>query len=180
LWRRHSGSKWIKRYPDEWDYAKYLMKEELITNVMELARRIAVEFDRWEHVVNPDGSVKDAALGTLRNQITARINAEFEPADLDRLDAMRARLARSGGIARTHELIDKSNAKSDLGAVSMATKLMDDIAARASGTPSEVKEIRVRVDLDNLKQQLAERSTAPPVRVIDVEPSETLELKKHD
>jgi hypothetical protein len=169
-WREHSGAKWITDHPQEWEFAKHLIQEQLITNVLELARQIAVTFERWAHVLNADGTVKENTLGTLRNQITARIAAEFEPADIDRIDAMRARLARGAGIAKTHELIDKSNAKGDLGATSMATKLMSDIAAQTSGTPSVVKEVRVRVNLDELREQLKQRSALPQATVIDVVP----------
>lgn len=169
-WREHSGTKWMADHPQEWEFAKHLLMEQLITNVLELARQIAVTFDRWAHARNADGTVKENMLGTLRNQITARIAAEFEPADIDRIDAMRARLARGAGIAKTHELIDKSNAKGDLGATSMATKLMSDIAAQTSGTPSVVKEVRVRVNLDELREQLKQKPSLPEPRVIDVVP----------
>lgn len=181
-WREHSGAKWITDHPEEWEFAKHLIREMLLTNVLEIARRIVRQFDRHAHLLMVDNAgkwqldtdgetkVKEAALGTLRNQITARIAAEFEPADIDKIDAMKARLARGAGIAKTHELIDKSNAKGDLGATSMATKLMSDIAAQTSGTPSVVKEVRVRVNLDELREQLKQRPSLPEPRVIDVVP----------
>ena len=39
-WREHSGAKWIADHPQEWEFAKYLLMEQLITNVLELARQI--------------------------------------------------------------------------------------------------------------------------------------------
>ncbi len=180
-WREHSGAKWIADHPQEWEFAKHLITEQLITNVLELARRIAVTFERWAHVRNPDGSVKENALGTLRNQITARIAAEFEPADIDRIDAMRARLLRSAAIAKSHELVDKANAKGDLGAVSMTMKLASDTALQSSGAPSIVKEVRVVIDdLESIRARARQKTLALEAEVIEPLPLITNQTVKEN
>lgn len=180
-WREHSGTKWIADHPQEWEFAKHLIQEQLITNVLELARQIAVTFDRWAHARNADGTVKENMLGTLRNQITARIAAEFEPADIDRIDAMRARLLRSAAIAKSHELVDKANAKGDLGAVSMTMKLASDTAMQSSGAPSIVKEVRVVIDdLESIRARARQKTLALEAEVMEPLPLGTTQTVKEN
>lgn len=180
-WREHSGTKWIMDHPQEWEFAKHLLMEQLITNVLELARQIVLTFDRWAHARNADGTVKESMLGTLRNQITARIAAEFEPADIDRIDAMRARLLRSAAIAKSHELVDKANAKGDLGAVSMTMKLASDTAMQSSGTPSVVKEVRVVIDdLESIRARARQKTLALEAEVMEPLPLSTTQTEKED
>jgi len=184
-WREHSGAKWITDHPQEWEFAKHLIREQLITSVLELARQIAVTFERWAHVCGArDGEkvvLKEGALGTLRNQITARIAAEFEPADIDRIDAMRARLLRSAAIAKSHELVDKANAKGDLGAVSMTMKLASDTAMQSSGAPSIVKEVRVVIDdLESIRARARQKTLALEAEVIEPLTLSTNQTVKED
>lgn len=180
-WREHSGTKWIADHPQEWEFAKHLLMEQLITNVLELARQIVMTFDRWAHARNADGTVKENMLGTLRNQITARIAAEFAPADIDRIDAMRARLLRSAAIAKSHELVDKANAKGDLGAVSMTMKLASDTAMQSSGAPSIVKEVRVVIDdLESIRARARQKTLALEAEVMEPLPLSTTQTVKEN
>ena len=139
-WRKYTAENWERDHPEQCEYCLHLVREELILSVSELARRIGKEFDREYN-------------GGLRNIITAFLARKLTEAERTSLQSAKLFFARAEAVDKTDELVGKSNAKGDLGATSMAMKLLHDVNQSVAGVPSEIKEVRVTVDLDAIRER---------------------------
>jgi hypothetical protein len=139
-WRKYTAENWERDHPEQAEYCLHLVREELILNVSELARRIEMEYNRPYN-------------GGLRNVITAFLARRLNEAERNSIQQAKLFFARAEAIDKTHELVGKSTAKGDLGAVSMAMKLTHDVNQSVAGQPNEIREVRVKVDLEEIRER---------------------------
>lgn len=132
-WRKYTAAVWEQEHPDQAEFCLHLVREELILSVSEIGRRIAKEFNREYN-------------GGLRNVITAFLSRKLTEAERNSIQQARLFFARADAVEKTQELVEKANAKGDLGAVAMAMKLTHDVGVSVSGAPSQIKEVRVVID----------------------------------
>jgi len=139
-WRKYTAENWEREHPEQAEFCLHLVREELILNVSELARRVEAEYDRPYN-------------GGLRNVITAFLARKLTKAEREDIQGSKLFFARAEAIDKTHELVGKANAKGDLGAVSMAMKLTHDVNQSVAGQPNEIREVRLTVNLDDIREK---------------------------
>ena len=141
-WREHTAKNWKSSDPDSYAICIEMITQHGITNISDLERQL-----------------ETLGVKKSRQTIAALIRTEFSIEQLADLAAKNAAIARLQGTSKMAELIPDAK-KSDLMAISVATKINHDIERNLNGMPTEIKAVVTLSAQDRLAEARAKAAAA--------------------
>ena len=141
-WRQHTAKNWKSSDPDSYAICIEMITQHGITNISDLERQL-----------------ETLGVKKSRQTIAALMRTEFSIEQLADLAAKNAAIARLQGTSKMAELIPDAK-KSDLMAISVATKINHDIERNLNGMPTEIKAVVTISAQDRLAEARAKAAAA--------------------